>query len=412
MENNKNNDKKKEEVIATSQLLDIIRNGKNSNSESAAILSPEKNKKEEIENNKPIPAIKPSKKPIKSSKPFFSRLGFFKNKRKMILGLDIGSQTIKFVQLKKIFNAYRLIDYGVKEIVQNSTTEDTFEDVQNLIQHIDLSKVAVVTSVGGSSVIVRHIQFPHMTEEELAQSLKWEAKTYIPFPLNEVTLDYQIIGPKHKVKKLNVLLVAVTKKHLQNHLDLMHKLSINPKIVDIKSLALINSYLAKDRGKHASSITILDIGTNSTILTIYRPGGLYFTKEIHIGGNSFTKQIKSHLTISYEEAEEFKRKGEDNTIKLYDIIKPSFDVFIGELRRCLIYYDNQTGRKGFSKLIITGGGARLKNIDNYISEELGIPVEHLDPFNSIYVNKKIFPEEILSQDKFHMGICMGLAMRG
>ncbi len=165
MENNKNNDKKKEEVTATNKLLDIIRDGKQPNSESAAISSPEKIEIENIKNNEPEPVINSSKRLFKSPKPIFSRLGFFKNKGKMIIGLDIGSQTIKFVQLKKNFNRYSLIDYGIKEIIKNNTKEDNFEDIKNLLKHIDLSKVTVVTSLGGSSVIVRHIQFPPMTEE-------------------------------------------------------------------------------------------------------------------------------------------------------------------------------------------------------------------------------------------------------
>ncbi|MGA1869252.1 MAG: type IV pilus assembly protein PilM [bacterium] len=405
---NNDNKKKEEWLVATNKLLDIIRDGKKSN-----FSSPENVEIESIkEDTPPVSDIQSSKELFLTPQPLFSRVGFLKNRGKMIIGLDIGSHFIKFVQLRKNFRSYSLVDYGIKELRHNHHNDNRFQDIRDLLKHIDLSKVTIVTSLGGSSVIVRHIQFPPMTEEELAQSLKWEAKTYIPFPLDEVNLDYQVLGYTSKTKKLNVLLVAVTKKLLQSHLNLMNKCAITPKIVDINSLALINSYLTKDSLKQNLAVALIDIGAHSTILAVYRPGGLYFTKDIHISGQSFTKQIESHLNISSEEAEEFKRRGGDKNVNLYGIIKPVLDEFITELRRCLIYYDNQTGRKGFTKLIFTGGGSKLKDIDKHVSKELGIPVEHLNPFNHIYVDGKIFSHEILSQHVSSMGLCVGLAMRG
>ena len=101
----------------------------------------------------------------------------------------------------------------------------------------------------------------------------------------------------------------------------------------------------------------------------------------------------------------------DKNIDFYGIIKSTLDEFVSELRRCLIYYDNQTGRKGFTRLIVTGGGSKLKGLDKYISRELGIPIEHLNPFNNIYADDKIFPHEALSKDISCMGLCVGLAMR-
>ena len=130
--------------------------------------------------------------------------------------------------------------------------------------------------MGGPSVIVRHIKFPPLSNKEIEESIKWEAKTYIPFPLKEVNIDYQILGRSVKNKRVDVLLVAVTKKLLQDHLGKLQHFHITPSIVDINSLALVNAYSAKNQIKEERSIVLLDIGASTTILTIHKKNIDYY----------------------------------------------------------------------------------------------------------------------------------------
>ncbi|MGA1863543.1 MAG: type IV pilus assembly protein PilM, partial [bacterium] len=277
----------------------------------------------------------------------------------------------------------------------------------------------IVSSVSGPSVIVRHVQFPPMSQKELIQSLKWEAKSYIPFPADEVNLDYQILPGKNENHGMDVILVAVTKKLLHSHLEILKDVSIEPDIVDIAPLVLINTYLAAHPDKKHKTVALMYIGAQSSLLSIYRPGSLFFTRDINIAGDAFTKHIQAKWNISYAQAESIKH-GENvvddesfaRNKEVQEVLKPVINELIKEVRRSLVYYDNQTGKMGFGNLVLTGGGALLAGISEVIGSELGLEVEFLDPFKRLHVDEAGHPELLMKEHAERLSLSLGLALRG
>ena len=344
-----------------------------------------------------------------------------KKHEKRAIGLDIGSQSLKFVMLHKGIAGLRVLDYKIIELsgdLEAKEPSDAQKNLRALLGSIDLSNTRVVSSVSGPSVIVRHVQFPPMTQKELVQSLKWEAKSYIPFPMNEVNLDYQVIQGKDVSQKLDVILVAVTKKMLDSHLGLLKTMSIEPDIVDIDPLVLINTYMALHSEKDQGTVALIYIGAQSSVLSIYRPGSLFFTRDILIAGNTFSKRIQKELNISYQQAEAVKRGNIPDELSslppedLQSLLKPVMNELINEIRRSLVYYDNQTGKKGFSHLVLTGGGSLLKGIPEFLSNELGLDVEFLDPFKRLHVDEAGHPGLLKKEAAERLSLSVGLALRG
>jgi type IV pilus assembly protein PilM len=348
--------------------------------------------------------------------------GLLKRREDKAIGLDIGSHSLKYVILQKDISGMKVLDYKILKLPDGGEEGDIRifkRNLKSLLAGTDLSNTKIISSVSGPSVIVRHVQFPPMSQKELVQSLKWEAKSYIPFPADEVNLDYQILPGKNDNHGLDVILVAVTKKMLHSHLEILKDASIEPDIVDIAPLVLINTYLAVHPDKKYKTVALMYIGAQSSLLSIYRPGSLFFTRDINIAGDTFTKHIQTKWNISYAQAESIKHgeNGADDESfareeDVHEVIKPVINELIKEVRRSLVYYDNQTGKKGFSNLVLTGGGALLSGISEAIGSELGLEVEFLDPFKRLHVDEAGHSELLRKEHAERLSLSLGLALRG
>ncbi|MGA1841348.1 MAG: type IV pilus assembly protein PilM [bacterium] len=374
------------------------------------------------------PVVLSSESSVRTEKRHLSRKskglwqGLLKRREDRAIGLDIGSHSLKYVILQKDMSGIRVLDFKILKLPDGIEEEDRTifkRNLKSLLAGTDLSNTKIVSSVSGPSVIVRHVQFPPMSQKELIQSLKWEAKSYIPFPADEVNLDYQILPGKNDNHGMDVILVAVTKKLLHSHLEILKDVSIEPDIVDIAPLVLINTFLAAHPDKKHKTVALMYIGAQSSLLSIYRPGSLFFTRDINIAGDAFTKHIQSKWNISYAQAESIKH-GEnvvdDESLArkkdIQEVLKPVINELIKEVRRSLVYYDNQTGKMGFSNLILTGGGALLAGISQVIGFELGLEVDFLDPFNRLHVDEAGHPELLMKEHAERLSLSLGLALRG
>jgi len=369
-----------------------------------SVTSDQEKTKSSPHKNKNLNASNNSK---KEKQIVYKNQGELRTDIKSYLGLDIGTRSIKFVQIQHKINKQNLISWGIIEIPPTTKKKGGDPPVtilKNLLRGVSNSRIKLISSIGGPSVIVRHIKFPPLSDKEIEDSIKWESKTYIPFPLREVNIDYQILKRSSKNKQVDVLLVAVTKKLLKEHLESLHYIQVNPHIVDINSLALVNSFTMNNDCKEERATVLLDIGASTSILNIYRKNNFFFTRDIPIAGDVFTSHIQKKDQLNYEEAENSKR---DKGFSL-NTIKPALDNLIKEIRRSLIYYDNQTARRGFGRVILSGGSSRLSGLAGYLSEELGLTVEIANPLQSIYVDPKKFQLEELKKKSPHIALAIGL----
>ncbi len=346
---------------------------------------------------------------------------FFKSKD--LLGLDIGSSAIKLVQLKEKGKGYQLEKFGIKLLMPELIVDGTIMDagmvvsaIKELISEQKLKTKDTAISVSGHSVIVKRINLPEMTEEELEESIKWEAEQYIPFDINDVNIDFQILGSSTGSEgqtQMNVLLVAVKKDKLNDYTALVTEAGLNPVIVDVDAFALENMY-GINYEVDGEITALVNIGASVMNINILRNGTLAFTRDISIGGNKYTEILQKEMGLSYEEAERLK-KGEvvegvpqDPAANHINLIS---NELASEIARSFDFFKTTSAHENIDKIILSGGSSIIRGLDTFVSEKLGLRVEMANPFRNITINPKDFDVDHIQMMAPLACIAVGLAIR-
>jgi type IV pilus assembly protein PilM len=344
-------------------------------------------------------------------------------KKKSLVGLDIGSGGIKLLQLKETRKSFSLEKLGVApldpELIVDGTVMDAgrvVEVLKALVEEQKLKVKEVAIAVSGHSVIVKKITVPLMTEDELEESIKWEAEQYIPFDINDVNIDSCILGPAEAVdgkEQMSVLLVAVKKDKLAEYTNLVQQAGLTPVVVDVDAFTIENMY-EFNYGLDNGITALVNIGSGVMNINILKNGGFTFTRDISIGGNKYSETIQRELNISFEEAEKLK-KGEEvegaNMEALAGVIESVNGEIAGEIQRTFDYFKNTSNQEQIDRIYLSGGGAKLKNLVPYLNEKLTLPVEIVNPFKNIEINPKLFSPDYIQEVGPMTAVAMGLAMR-
>lgn len=331
-------------------------------------------------------------------------------RQKSVVGLDVGSHSVKLVHLAHQNDTYGLLA-GLEEEYpspQGNERQEVTAAIKKIFRRAGLKPGGenVVTAVSGAGTAIKQVDFPLLTDEELKSSLQWQAAKRLPFGPEEAVLDYQVIYRDEDVDKMSVLLTAVTRVHLAEHLDLLKMVGIDPPIIDLGPLALANTLLATQDVADGSALVVLDLGNSRTILNVFSPNGLFFTRDIDISGRKLTEEIQRQLEVSYDEAERIKREGAEKN--LLEILKKPLDHLMFEIRRALTYYENRRGVGEFQKVYLAGGGIHLVGLCEYLYTELGVSTEKLDAFRSMKILEGKRPEKDLAP---RLSLAFGLATR-
>ncbi len=357
---------------------------------------------------------------------------------KTIVGLDIGTSSIKVVQLKPVGNQWQVVSMGMVEIPKDSL-EAKNQDAQRTVLVDTIKRVfkesgvktkKVVTSLSGDSVIIRYVKLPFMTPDELRGAISREAEQYIPLNIDQVVLDFQILGETQEdgQRKLDVLLVAAKVDVVDQHLLLLKSAGLTPMVIDIDAFALQNAYEINRLEPSEETVALINIGASLTSINILEGNNTRFTRDIPVAGNDFTREIQKEFNLKFSEAEELKKSHgaitmeeddfslstvshkDDRVLRMSDVMTPVLNKLLGEIRRSFDYYETQARKKTVERVILLGGSARLKNINRFLANKLGIPVEHFAAFRNVESAKSIDAEQ-LTEKEFHMGVCLGLALR-
>ena len=234
---------------------------------------------------------------------------------KGLAGIDIGSKNIKAVQLKEVRGGYQLERFGYlsipPELIVDGSILDSLRVVdvlKELVKKARLKVKDVVISVSGhSSVIVKRISLPEMSEEELSESIKFEAEQYVPFDIEDVNLDFQILGPREEPGQMDVLLVAVKKDKINEYVSVVREAGLNPVIVDADVFALENMYEINYEIEPGKNVALVNIGASAINMNILKGGVSAFTRDSSIGGNLHIEAFQKELNIPYESAERLVR---------------------------------------------------------------------------------------------------------
>jgi len=336
------------------------------------------------------------------------------------IALDIGSTFIKLVQLKGAKGHYQLVKFGVVPLPPEVIVEGAVMDagrvvdaVKELLTSQKVKTKEVVLSVSGSSVIIKRISVADMSDEELSESIKWEAEQYIPFSIDDVNIDFQKLGPGAQEGQADVLLVAVKKDKINDYINLVKEAGLEPVVLDVDAFALANMY--ELNYEMESGITaLLNIGASVMNINILKDGMSIFTRDITVGGNRYTEALQREFGLTYEDAEKVKRgepvEGQDRE-QIAGVMSSVTEDIVAETQRSFDFFRSTTGSEQVSRVLVSGGCARIGNFTTVLSERIEIPVEITNPFKNIKVDAKRFDPAVLQEVGPQSAVAVGLAIR-
>ncbi len=341
--------------------------------------------------------------------------------KKDIIGLDVGSKHIKAVQLKETKGSYHLERLGITTlqpelIVDGSILDSTrvVEAIQELFSNTDIKAKDITLSVSGhSSVIIKRVSLPQMSEDELGDSIKFEAEQYIPFDIEDVNLDFQILGLAEEENMMDVLIVAVKKDKITEYVSVVKEAGLSPVVVDVDAFALENMHELNYEIKEEANVALVNIGASMINMNILKGGVSVFTRDSSVGGNLLTEALQREFTISYSNAEKLKQgetvEGVDPDDVAAVMMSASEDI-ISEISRSFDYFRDTTNYENIDEIILSGGVALTREFDALLSERAGIEVSVVDPLKNIQI-PDTFDKEYLNSIAPLLSIAVGLAVR-
>jgi len=336
-------------------------------------------------------------------------------KQKSFLGVDIGSTSIKLVELTKKGNIPYLVTYGygdrkLSDLAKNDSSEITHKTaafLKEIYKKAGATSYQASTALPNFSVFTSVIVLPVMSEKDLVQAIQWEAKKIIPMALEDVVLDWKIVETiKTETKKnYRILLTVASKKLVERYVELFKKADLQLLSLETESFALSRSLLSKDE----EVAMIIDSSALTTDVIIFEKGIPILNRSIDVGGLTITKSIANCLNIDFHRAEQFKRDIDilGNT-KVPQIIQDILKPVVDEVKYSLNLYQSQTG-KTVTKAILSGGSSYLPNFDTFLSQNLGIKVFIGNPWDRIAYPQELEP--VLTEIAPRFSVAIGLALR-
>lgn len=342
-------------------------------------------------------------------------------RKKDLVGIDIGSSSVKLVQLKEVRGGYQLVNLGMMKLPPEAIVDNAIMDsssvvsvVRELVESLKIKTKNVATSISGHSVIIRKILLPIMTEEEMEASIQWEAEQYIPFEISEVNLDFQILGPDvNDASQMNVILVAAKKDFVNDYVALFKECGLNPQVMDVDCFAIANVYEANYGVSENEVVALIDLGASSMNVNILKGGMSVFTRDIQMGGNAYNEELQKRLGLSSDDAEKVKLGGEVNSVSpatVSAIIEDATESLTTDIQRSLDFFSASSADERPKKILITGGVSKVQAIRASLSQRLGVDVQLIDPWRQISCSKN-FDTDYLKAMGPLFTVAVGLAMR-
>jgi type IV pilus assembly protein PilM len=342
------------------------------------------------------------------------------SKSKDIIGVDIGSSAVKLVQLRALKEGYQLQSIGTLPLPAEAIVDNTLMDsssvvetVKQLVGSLNIKAKEVGCSISGNSVIIRKISLPVMPVEELEDQIQWEAEQYIPFDINDVNVDFQILSPDEQdPSKMNVLLVASKKDIIDDYQTVFAEAGLKLVVMDVDSFAVQNAYEMNYPTEQNEVVALVNIGASIINLNIVSGGVSLFTRDVQMGGNLYTEEIQKQFGVSGEDAEAKKLAAADSDDpRLKDILQRVNESMSQEIRRSLDFYNSTAGEGKISKVYLSGGAAKTARLLETVQRRLALPVEMLNPFLKVTVNEKEFDARLLQELAPLVTVAVGLATR-
>jgi len=345
-------------------------------------------------------------------------------KAKSVVGLDIGSSAVKAVELKPVGKGFRVAAFGSEPVPQDAIVDGAIIDagaVADAIRRVfDNNKAFkakdVCASLSGNAVIVKKITLPVMTESELGESIYWEAEQYIPFDIQDVNLDYQILDPgtgPDSRGSMEVLLVAAKKEKIADYTGVITQAGRAPVIVDVDAFALQNAFEVNYGLESAHVVVLLNAGASAININILQGDQSVFTRDISIGGNAYTEAVQKELDLPFEAAEQLKKGIPVDGASFEEaqpVLRAVTENVLLEIQKTFDFFKATAASEQIDRIMLSGGASRVDGFREMLNERIGAPVEEFDPFRAIvWDGKKVGGDP--SEHAATAAVAVGLALR-
>jgi type IV pilus assembly protein PilM len=352
-------------------------------------------------------------------------------KKNQLVGLDIGSNSVKLVEIEDAKKGKVLKNFGIIGLPQDAIVEGSIKEmeivssaIKTLYKHLKVKNKNVVTSISGYSVIVKKISVQKRGEAELEATIQDEAEQYIPFDINDVNLDYEILSPgegkeeegaaKEDKGFMDVMLVAAKKDIVEDYVSLLHLTGLTPAILDVDAFAVQNAFELSSQ-EISGCYAIVNVGAEELGINAIKNGVSIFTRDSSYGGYQINEAIMSKFGVSYEEAEKIKLGGAKLESKerdaLEDIFTSVVSGWVNEIKRALDFLTTTYPDETIEKIYASGGSCRIPGFQKYLEIETEIPVAEMNPFANLQINDKVFDPKYLSYMAPQAAVAVGLALR-
>ncbi len=344
-------------------------------------------------------------------------------RKREAVAFDIGSNSIKLAQMNQTKKGWELIKIGMAELPPEAIVDGSIIDsmtvtntLRELVKEHGVKVKDAASSLTGHSVIIKKVSFPAMTEDELAESIQWEAEQYIPFPITDVNIDFQILGADPEGRgQMDVMLVAVKKDVINDYTNVIKEAGLNPVVIDVDSFALENMMEINYPVTPGENIAMVNIGATITSISVLFGGLTIFTRSIPMGGNQFTEEIQRQLNVSFKDAEELKTGKKEASADAVEALPSAVETISTnltfEIKRSLDFFLGGNQGAYVNKIYLSGGGSKVAGLQNLMQEKTSIPVEAANPFKNIEIGTKEIDEERLKEIAPFFGVAVGLATR-
>ncbi|MES9902306.1 MAG: pilus assembly protein PilM [Sedimenticola sp.] len=351
----------------------------------------------------------------------------FGSKKSALLGLDISSTAVKLLELSKSSGRsgaqYRVESYAVEPLPANAVVEKNIADVDavgqaihNVVRRSGSKLRQAAVAVSGSAVITKTITMPaSLSDSEMETQIQLEADQYIPYPLEEVNIDFEILGVSEKnPEMMDVLLAASRSENVDDRVAALEIAGLTAEVVDVEAYAMENAFVQVvdqlSSGGDDQTIAIADTGATTTTLNVLHGGKIIYTREQNFGGRQLTEEIQRRYGLSIEEAGMAKRQGglPDNYVP--EVLEPFKEALAQQVSRSLQFFFSSSSYSSVDHIVLAGGSSSIPGVDELIEEKLGIPTIVANPFANMSVSSNVKPQG-LSNDAPSLMIACGLALR-
>lgn len=344
-----------------------------------------------------------------------------RRKQKTVIGLDIGSSSVKVVEFDVQGREPKLVRYAQAPILPEAIVDSEIidrqavvETIQNLFDEQGIKARSVATAVSGRAVIVKKIWMDRLEPNDARSAIQWEAEQHIPYDINDCTLDFQILKSEEDAKQMEVLLVAAKKDMVLAHADLIREAGLNPEIIDVDAFALQNAVLANYELDEDEAAALINVGAEETNLNIVRAGVPLYTKDLPLGTATLLETLKRNYALGHEEAEGILHgmdMGSEIDIDLPAAVCDVFEDLASAVERAAAFLKSSGEADQISRILIAGGGAVLPGLRDFLASREQVPVEVVNPLNRLEIDTDRVDAQQWAEHAAQYSVSVGLALR-